>query len=176
LLERFQRWGWSIGLAGNSVTVAIEQIWRPDPFRMEPLTAAQNLVACVAVPAMSLGYASTLALLYLSSVDWRARLRPFGAVGRAALTNYLAESVICTTLYNSWGFGLFGSVGPLAGIIPTVAVYAAQVAASVAWLRRFAFGPTEWLWRVLTYGRIRDRSGLLKSWTMRKARRGATLE
>ncbi len=125
LLERFQRWGLSIGLAGNAVTVAIEEIWRPDPFRMEPLTAAQNLVACVAVPAMSLGYASTLTLLYLRSAECRARLRLFGVVGRAALTNYLAQSAICTTLYNSWGFGLFGSVGPLAGLIPTVAVYAA---------------------------------------------------
>ncbi len=157
LLRRLGRWGFSIGLAGNAVTVAIQAIWHPDPFRMEPLGAAQNLVGSVAVPAMSLGYASALALLYLDSSHWRVRLRPFGAVGRTALTNYLAQSAICTTIYNSWGFALFGSVGPLAGLIPTVALYAAQVAASVAWVRRFAFGPAEWLWRVLTYGRIRDR-------------------
>lgn len=156
LLRRFRRWGFSIGLAGNAVTVAIQAIWRPDPFRMEPLGAALNLVASFAVPAMSLGYASALALLYLGSADGRACLRPFGAVGRTALTNYLAQSAICTTIYNSWGFGLFGFVGPLAGLIPTVVLYAAEVGASVAWVRRFSFGPAEWLWRVLTYGRIRN--------------------
>ena len=155
LLRRFRRWGLSIGLGGNAMTVAMQAIWRPDPFRMEPLTVVQNLAGSVAVPAMSLGYASALALLYLNSARWRARLRPFRAVGRMALTNYLAQSVICTTLFNAWGFGLFGCVGPLAGLIPTIAVYAAQMEASAAWLRRFAFGPMEWLWRVLTYGRVR---------------------
>jgi len=159
LLKRCQRWGLSIGLAGNAMTVAIEEIWKPDPFNLGPSTAAQYLVASLAVPALSLGYASTLALLYMRSAGDRAVLRPFGAAGRTALTNYLAQSAICTALYNSWGCGLFGSVGPLAGLIPTVAIYAAQVSAGVAWLRRFKFGPAEWLWRVLTYGRIREADG-----------------
>jgi uncharacterized protein len=85
-------------------------------------------------------------------VQWRERLRPFAAVGRMALSNYLLQSLVCTTLYYSWGIGLYGRVGPLLGFVPTIAIYAAQVALSVWWLRHYATGPMEWLWRRLTYG------------------------
>lgn len=70
-----------------------------------------------------------------------------------ALTNYLLQSLVCTTLHYSWGIGLYGRVGPLLGFVPTIAIYAAQVVFSVWWLRHFASGPMEWLWRRLTYGR-----------------------
>jgi len=85
---------------------------------------------------------------------WRARLRPFVAVGRMALSNYLLQSLVCTTLFYSWGFGLYGRVNPLLGFVPTIAIYAAQVALSVWWLRHFTSGPMEWLWRRLTYGSV----------------------
>ena len=79
-------------------------------------------------------------------------LRPFTAVGRLALTNYLLQSIICTTLFYSWGFGLYGRVHPLLGFVPTIAIYAGQVMVSIWWLRHFGAGPMEWLWRRLTYG------------------------
>ena len=47
---------------------------------------------------------------------------------------------------------LYGRVNPLLGFVPTIAIYIAQVVLSVWWLRHFAMGPTEWLWRRLTYG------------------------
>jgi uncharacterized protein len=157
LLYRCQRWGLPFGLAGNAVMVAIAEIWHPDPMGTSPLTLAYNFFASIGMPAMSLFYAATLALIYLNSETWRSRLRPFGAVGRTALTNYLMQTAICTTLYNSWGFGLFGTVSPLVGLVPTFVIYAAQVAGSAWYVRRFAFGPMEWLWRTLTYGRVRQR-------------------
>jgi uncharacterized membrane protein YeiB len=49
---------------------------------------------------------STVALLW-ERMQWRARLRPFVAVGRMALTNYLLQSLVCTTLFYSWGVGLW---------------------------------------------------------------------
>jgi uncharacterized protein len=110
-----------------------------------------NLTLTIGVPAGSLFYASTVALLW-QKVQWRERLRPFAAVGRMALSNYLLQSLVCTTLYYSWGIGLYGRVGPLLGFVPTIAIYAAQVALSVWWLRHYATGPMEWLWRRLTYG------------------------
>jgi uncharacterized protein len=158
LLGRCQRWGLAIGLAGNGAMVAIAEAWHPDPLAWRPLALAQNFAASIGMPMMSLFYASTLAVIYLNSASWRARLRPFGAVGRTALTNYLTQSVVCTTLYNSWGFGLFGSVSPLAGLAPTLILYAAQLAGSAWYVGRFDFGPMEWLWRMLTYGRVRGTS------------------
>ena len=69
-----------------------------------------------------------------------------------ALSNYLLQSLVCTTIFYSYGLGLFGSVGRAAGLGLAVAIYAAQVALSVRWLKCFRFGPLEWLWRTLTYG------------------------
>ena len=110
-----------------------------------------NLTGSIGVPAGSLFYASTLALLWQSPV-WRRRLMPFGAVGRTTLTNYLLQSVVCTTLFYSWGGALYGTVGPLAGLAITLPIYAAQVILTLVYMKRFRTGPMEWLWRRLTYG------------------------
>ena len=59
-----------------------------------------------------------------------------------------------TSIFYSYGLGLYGRVGPAAGMVVTVTVFAAQLLVSVWWLRRFRFGPIEWLWRSLTYGRL----------------------
>ena len=76
----------------------------------------------------------------------------FAAVGRTALSNYLPQSVVCTTLFYSWGGALYGTVSPLAGLVITLPIYAAQVVLSVLYMKRFHTGPMEWLWRRLTYG------------------------
>ncbi len=78
------------------------------------------------------------------------------AVGRMALTNYLVQSVIATTIFYGYGFGLFGSVDRL-GMMATVAgVWIAQLIYSPIWLSRFRFGPAEWLWRSATYGKAQS--------------------
>jgi uncharacterized protein len=151
LLLRCQKHGLWIGLLFNALAVALNEIFHPNPLAPSAVGLLIALSLTVGVPAGSLFYASTVALLW-EKIQWRARLRPFAAVGRTALSNYLLQSLVCTTLYYSWGFGLYGRVNPLLGFVPTVAIYAAQVALSVWWLRHFASGPMEWLWRRLTYG------------------------
>jgi uncharacterized protein len=76
------------------------------------------------------------------------------AVGRMALTNYLATTVICTTLFNGYGFGLFGELHRYQLYFVVLGVWAAQLAASPIWFRSFLFGPAEWAWRSLTYWKI----------------------
>ncbi len=71
-----------------------------------------------------------------------------------ALTNYLLQTLICTTLFYSYGLGLYGKVGPAAAALLAIAIYLFQVALSLLWVRRFRFGPAEWLWRSATYGRL----------------------
>jgi len=154
LLARCRRWGLIAGLPLNVAVAAIGEIWRPNPVGSDPLSFLQTVLGGVALPALSLCYACTVALAF-ENEQWRARLRPFGAVGRIALTNYLLQSVLCTTLYYGYGFGLYGKVGPLLGLVPTVLIYAAQVAFSMWWTGRFDYGPMEWLWRRLTYGQLR---------------------
>ncbi len=99
---------------------------------------------------VALGHAGVVMLICKAGLlNWlTARL---AAVGRMALSNYLMQSVLCTTLFEGWGFGLFGKLdrAELLGVV--VAVWLIQLMVSPLWLRYFRFGPMEWLWRSLTY-------------------------
>jgi uncharacterized protein len=79
--------------------------------------------------------------------------RWFAPVGRMALTNYVGQSVIALLIFRGVGLGLGGTIGPALHLPLGALIYAAQLAASGFWLARFQFGPLEWLWRMLTYGR-----------------------
>jgi uncharacterized protein len=76
------------------------------------------------------------------------------AVGRMAFTNYIMQSVICTTLFYGHGFGLFGKVPRTGQFGIVVAIWIFQLMISPIWLRYFQFGPLEWLWRCLTYWQL----------------------
>ncbi len=75
----------------------------------------------------------------------------FSAVGRMALTNYLLHSIILTTVFYGYGFGLYGEVPRLTQMLFVVLVIGFQMIFSPWWLSRYRFGPAEWLWRSLTY-------------------------
>jgi uncharacterized protein len=96
-------------------------------------------------------YAAAMALL-ASIPAWARRLQPLAAVGRMSLTTYLTQSLISVTLFYHYGFGLYGLVGYDGLLVITVTVFALQMCASIWWLRRFRFGPMEWLWRSGAYG------------------------
>jgi uncharacterized protein len=106
----------------------------------------------IGAPLLALGYVSALCLLYLRPA-WSARLRILAPVGQMALSNYLLQSIVCTLIFYSYGLGLFGRVGEALGIVLTVAIYLAQIPLSHWWMKRFKYGPAEWLWRSLTYGK-----------------------
>jgi uncharacterized protein len=68
-------------------------------------------------------------------------------VGRMALSNYLLQTLICTTLF--YRFGLFMKFDRLQLLAFVIPVWAVNLF-SVLWLRYFRQGPVEWLWRQLT--------------------------
>jgi len=97
-------------------------------------------------------YAAALALVVSTPAGAR-RLTPLAAVGRMSLTTYLAQSIVSVLLFYHYGLGWYGRVS-LAGMFAiTILVFALQMAASVWWLRRYRFGPVEWLWRSAAYGK-----------------------
>lgn len=137
-----------IGLAGNLFLVS----WKattPD-FPPTPAWVAVQVLVAVAVPALTLAYASSFALLWRGTA--RAVLRVFEAPGRMALTTYVSQTLICVVVFYGVGLGFHGRVGPLGCVAAAFALFALQCAASAAWLRRFRFGPLEWAWRRATYG------------------------
>ena len=133
--------------------MVLDWTFHPNPFKPSLVTLVMFTVQSFALPALSLGYASTVVLLWQDPV-WQRRLMPFSYVGRMALTNYLLQSLICTTIFYSYGLGLYGRVGPLANIFLGLAIYSAQVPFSRWWLSTHRYGPMEWIWRRMTYGRI----------------------
>jgi uncharacterized protein len=86
---------------------------------------------------------------------WGRRVfTPFGAVGRMALTNYLAQGFIYAFVMFGVGpgLGLAGKIGDFAVVLICLAYFSLQLAFSHWWLARYRFGPMEWVWRTLTYG------------------------
>jgi uncharacterized protein len=85
---------------------------------------------------------------------WQRRFAPIAIVGRMPLTNYLLQTAIATTIFYGWGLGFWNRGGPLAWFLLALGIYfIVQVPLSLWWLKRFDYGPMEYLWRVLTYGR-----------------------
>ena len=103
-------------------------------------------------PGVAAFYAAAVVLLAQSQF-WRRLLTPLSAAGRMALSNYLFDSLLCTTIFYGYGFGYFGKLGFAGGLALTIGLYLCQVPLSVWWLSRYRFGPAEWVWRSLTYGK-----------------------
>jgi uncharacterized protein len=140
MLKRIALVGLLIGLAFNTLLVFAENPWWT------------SLGFIIGAPALAATYISGLCLLSLQGRGAKL-LVPIGQVGRMALSNYVLQSVVCSLIFNGYGLGLFEKVGAagLWGI--TFAIYLAQIPLSVWWLSRFQFGPLEWVWRSLTYGK-----------------------
>lgn len=101
---------------------------------------------------LALGYGAGLVVLMQGDRASRL-LSGLGDVGRMALTNYLAQSLVYLFVFYGFGLGLMRYGGALTCLGIAVVTFALQIAFSRWWLARFRFGPAEWLWRSATYGR-----------------------
>ena len=70
-----------------------------------------------------------------------------------ALSNYVTHTFLGITLFYGIGMGLAGSMGAFYLLLLALGIFAGQILLSHWWLSRFRFGPAEWLWRSLTYGK-----------------------
>jgi uncharacterized protein len=88
----------------------------------------------------------------------REGLRIVGNAGRLALTNYLIQIAALDLLFSGYALHL-DKIRPIVGPPLALAFFAVEAAFSTIWLRHFRFGPAEWLWRSLTYGRRQPMRG-----------------
>jgi uncharacterized protein len=147
-LVRWSMLGLAVGLPANFVAAwALEQ-WPYLPPSVGGLLG--TAMQAIGVPMLALGYAATVALLV---VDGRRFITVFAPVGRMALTNYLMHSIVCVVLSYGFGFGLWWRTGASRAMAIAAAIIVVQIPLSAFWLSRFRFGPVEWIWRRLTYGR-----------------------
>ena len=140
--------GLILGLIGNVAMASMAGNEAPFP----PTSAGLAGVVGYAfgVPGFAIGIIAAVAILWQRS-GWRRLLEIFAPVGRMALTNYLLQTVVCVTIFYGYGFGRFGSFGAVRASAAALVIFAAQIALSTLWLKFFAFGPMEWIWRRLTY-------------------------
>ncbi len=99
---------------------------------------------------IALGYVALLLLLIKSSI-LQSATRTLACVGRMAFSNYILSSLICTTIFEGYGFALFGKLQRYQLYVVVLGVWLVILIISPIWLRHFRFGPLEWVWRSLTY-------------------------
>lgn len=99
---------------------------------------------------LAMAYALIIALLSEHRKMDRV-LYPLEAAGRLSISNYLFQSIFSTMIFYSYGLGYYGDVSIFAGTMLALAIYASQLAVSSWWVKRFYYGPVEWLWRSGTY-------------------------
>ena len=102
---------------------------------------------------VSLGWIGLLLTLWHAGA-FRALIERLQAVGRMAFSCYILETVISTLVFYGHGLGLFGTVDRLQQMLFTVGVWVILLTVAPLWLARFGYGPLEWIWRSLTYGRF----------------------
>lgn len=101
----------------------------------------------LSAPFQSLGYASLIYGYWSTLAQWRIT-HAVTCVGRMALTNYLLQTLICTTLFNRMGLFMHYDRFQLLAFVP--GIWAINLLFSLFWLRHFRQGPVEWIWRLLT--------------------------
>lgn len=135
--------GIGVGLLGSLIAMSHTPGDRYDGWGIAVgLSIIGNLPAC-------LGYVGMIVLMLHSQTVF-SRIRVLGPLGRMALTNYLAQSLIGATFFYGYAMGHWGM--PRAQqVLFVLVIYAAQIAFSHWWLAGFHYGPMEWLWRGFTY-------------------------
>ncbi|MEO0614331.1 MAG: DUF418 domain-containing protein, partial [Pseudomonadota bacterium] len=145
-------YGW-VAIIGLSIAIAtdagrwfalVQSDWSFEVFNYSQLSNSFNGLAG------GIGYSA----LILWLMKKRHAFGPMAAVGRMAFSNYIACSLIGTTLAGGHAFALYSKLSNFEMMGIVAITWIILILFSVAWLSVFHFGPLEWLWRSLTYGRL----------------------
>ena len=140
-LVRRARW-WTLGLGIGVQAVALVSVVLAPATAQSVLRAWLPALLEVGSAMLGFFYACVI-LLLIHQTDWRPRLVGLAAVGRLALSNYVLQTVVVTTLLYGYGAGLHGGLGLVAGLPVALLIFALQIMLSLWWIGRFRFGPLE---------------------------------
>ena len=145
-LRKALYWNVSIGLP-----TSLLYAWSATSGHPWGLTVHSLLYAVSVIP-LAIVFIIGICLLYLQSPK-SVVFRWLAAPGRMALSCYISHSLIGVLLFYGLGFGLGTSLGLVYIELIALVVFFIQIVVCRIWLNYFRFGPLEWLWRMLTYGR-----------------------
>jgi uncharacterized protein len=144
-------YGWMTAVClGIGLSCAFLSTWIPFKGGFAPEASWLGFVFYQPGRLAGLGYCAILIMMVKAGVLRRLTAR-LAAVGQTAFTNYILTTVICTTIFENYGFGLYGKMQRWHLYAIVLGVWVLQMAASPIWLNYYRFGPMEWLWRSLTY-------------------------
>lgn len=148
---RLRKWGWLGVIGGTVLTVPIALAsLRGGLTYFDTLAAFSGWSMLPRLPVI-LGLAALLALWASRATGWLGRR--LSAAGRTAFSNYLGTSMLMVLIFHGWAGGLFAELTRGQLYLVMLLGWAAMLAWPVWWLARYRYGPLEWLWRCLTYGR-----------------------
>lgn len=146
------RWGWAGLITGGLLHLAIALWAKAGGYTYYGTLAAFMGLSPLPRLMMVLGLAALLSLYAPSATGWLGQR--VSAAGRAAFSNYLGTSIVMMFVFHGWALDLFGVLDRPRLYIVVALTCAGMLAWSKPWLEHFRFGPLEWLWRCLTYGRL----------------------
>ncbi len=147
LLKKILTWGLFIGLPMNLLRTWVEYSYLDGIF----WEFAAYLLNALALAPLAVAYCALIALIVTRRPAW---LNWFSPVGRTALSNYLFQSLISIYAFYGVGLGYGLSFGYTIAVLFALFIFSWQIIFSTLWLRTFRFGPVEWIWRQLTYGKM----------------------
>lgn len=150
LFKKISKWGLLIGLPFSIAMVYFDNDGKD--YYTTPVGLPDTISYSFSVVPLCLGYACFFCLLWLKK-DWNKKLKWFAPAGRMALTNYLMQTFMGIIIYYNIGFGMGVKFGPVIYIPVALLVFIIQALYSILWFRYFNYGPAEWLWRRLVYGK-----------------------
>lgn len=103
---------------------------------------------------LSTAIMASLVLLFVHVYLWQRSgklLNLLAPCGRVSLSIYLIQSVIGVPLFYPFGLGLYKTIGQTNSLLLGIAFYAVLIIVAHWWVKRFYYGPVEWLWRSATY-------------------------
>jgi uncharacterized protein len=150
---RMRRWGW-IGFLGGALLSLPLGLWAMSAgFPMMLTQFVFNGPSAFLHLPMVLGLAALLSLWAPSASQTWLGSR-FVAAGRMAFSNYLGTSLLMMFVFQAWAGGLYGELHRPQLLLAVLAAWVLMLGWSKPWLERFRYGPLEWLWRCLTYGKL----------------------
>jgi len=149
LLKRGLWLGLLIGILFISIYLIIQLNAGGNPSQWEKLLSGISKIVYGNL-AVSIFYLCAFTL-FINKFKKSKFIEALVAVGKTALSNYLFQTIICTTLFYSYGFALYGKTGPALNLLIVIVVFSFQLILSYWWIKFYRFGPVEWIWRSLTY-------------------------
>lgn len=150
----FFKKAWKITLILALVYLAERVVTQVLGFAIEEkgLKLAEYIFLKAGVLCLALFYCISIALLYYRFRDSKS-FEAFQFVGMMSMTNYLMHSAFYVLFFYGIGLGTVGRIHLYCVVPIGVAYYFLQAIFSKYWMQRFRYGPAEWVWRQLTYGK-----------------------